>query len=296
MRHVCHFYTSPDLKVWSFASKFAEELYECPGFVELPVDGRKRDTRWLLWGASGDYWLGRFDGRAFTAESPKLKGNYGPNAYAAQAWDDLPDGRVIYLDWMNGGKYPGMPFNQQMGFPVELSLQTTPDGIRLVKWPAQELGNLVTGVTQDVLSSPLPAGRIELPGAAKELLDLELEFIPATAQTVTLELRGQKLVWSAQTGELTAFGRTMPLKPAAKTAGRRLDLSLPRGPDSKPWDGSVRLRVLLDRTSLELFGNGGLAAASFCFVPPVGQSASLTVAGGSLAKARLTVRTLKSAW
>lgn len=296
VRHVCHFYTSPDLKVWSFASKFAEELYECPGFVELPVDGRKRDTRWLLWGASGDYWLGRFDGRAFTAETPKLKGNYGPNAYAAQAWDDLPDGRVIYLDWMNGGKYPGMPFNQQMGFPVELSLQTTPDGIRLVKWPVQELCNQVTGVTQDVLSSPLPAGRIELPGAAKELLDLELEFIPATAQTVTLELRGQKLVWSAQAGELTAFGRTMPLKPAAKTAGRRLDPSLPRGTDSKPWDGSVRLRVLLDRTSLELFGNGGLAAASFCFVPPVGQSASLTVAGGSLAKARLTLRTLRSAW
>ncbi len=295
-RHACHFYTSPDLKVWSFASKFAEELYECPGFFELPVDGHKGRSKWVLFGANGDYWLGRFDGSVFAAESPKLKGDYGANAYAAQAFDDLPDQRVVLVNWMNGGKYPGMPFNQQMGVPLELSLQTTPDGIRLVKWPAKELGNLVTEVTQDVLSRPLPAGRIELPGAAKELLDVELEFIPGTAETVTLELHGQKLVWSAKAGELIALGRAMPLKPAAKTVGRRSDLSMPRGPDLKPWDGSVRVRALLDRTSLELFGNGGVAMASFCFVPPVETGAALTIAGGDLAKARLTVKTLKSAW
>lgn len=285
VRHVCHFYTSPDLKVWSFASKFAEELFECPGFVELPVDGRKRDTRWLLWGANGDYWLGKFDGRVFTAETAKLKGNYGANAYAAQAWDDLPDRRVIYLDWMNGGKYPGMPFNQQMGFPVELSLQTTPDGVRLVKWPAKELAALVAGA--ESVNVPPAAGTHVLPAAAKELLDLEFEFQPGTASQVTLELRGQKLTWAAATRELNALGRKFPLPPAARSVGRHTE---------KPWDDSVRLRVLLDRTSLELFGNGGLAAASFCFVPPAGQSASLTVEGGSLAKARLTVRTLKSAW
>jgi sucrose-6-phosphate hydrolase SacC (GH32 family) len=56
------------------------------------------------------------------------------------------------------------------------------------------------------------------------------------------------------------------------------------------------LRVLLDRTSLEVFGNGGVAMASFCFVPPVETGAALTIAGGDLAKARLTVTTLKSAW
>lgn len=284
-RHVCHFYTSADLKTWSFASKFAEELFECPGFFELQVDGRKRDSRWVLFGASGEYWLGRFDGREFKAETPKLKGNYGANAYAAQAWDDLPDGRVIYLDWMQGGKYPGMPFNQQMGVPLELSLQTTPDGIHLVKWPAKELGSLIANT--ESVSVPTAAGRHELPAAAKELLDVELEFIPGTAETVTLELRGQKLVWNAKAGELTALGRKLPLRPAARTVGRQTE---------KPWDGSVRLRALLDRTSLELFGNGGVTMASFCFVPAVDPSASFTIEGGSLAKARLTARTLKSAW
>ena len=56
-RNVCLFYTSTDLKQWTFASKFGEELYECPGFVELAVDGGTRGSKWVLWGASGDYWV-----------------------------------------------------------------------------------------------------------------------------------------------------------------------------------------------------------------------------------------------
>ncbi len=284
-RHACHFYTSPDLKVWSFASKFSEELYECPGFFELPVDGRKGRSKWVLFGASGEYWIGRFDGSVFAAESPKLKGDYGSNAYAAQAFDDLPDHRVVLVNWMQGGKYPGMPFNQQMGVPLELSLQTTPDGIRLVKWPAKEFGMLAAN--SDSVAVPLKAGTHALPAAAQELLDLELEFQPGQARTVTLELRGQKLTWDAQAGELTAFGRKLPLRQSGRGLGRHTE---------KPWNNSVRLRVLLDRTSLEVFGNGGVAMASFCFVPPVETGAALTIAGGDLAKARMTVKTLKSAW
>lgn len=295
-RHVCHFYTSPDLKLWTFASKFAEELYECPGFVELPVDGDPKNSRWALWGASGEYWLGRFDGREFKAETPKLKGDFGANSYAAQAYDDLPDHRTVLVTWMQGGKYPHMPFNQQMGFPVELSLQATPDGIRLVKWPVKEIANLFTSVLREDLSRPLSAGRHELKAAAAELLDLELEFIPGTAQTVTLELRGQKIVWQASAGELTAFGRKMPLKVGAKAEGRHSDFASPWGPDFELWTGSVRLRVLLDRSSLELFGNGGLAMASFCFVPNEPPAAALVVAGGEVTRARCTVRGLKSAW
>ncbi|HTH48953.1 MAG TPA: glycoside hydrolase family 32 protein [Candidatus Limnocylindria bacterium] len=296
VRNVCHFYTSPDLKNWTFASKFAEELFECPGFVELPVDGDAKNTRWALWGASGEYWLGRFDGREFTAETPRIKADFGANSYAAQAYDDLPDHRTVFITWMQGGKYPKMPFNQQMGFPLELTLQTTPDGIRIVRWPVSEIRNLFVSSLREDLPRPLTTGRHELKSAAVELLDLELEFLPGTAQSVTLELRGQKLVWNAKAGELTALGRTVPLKPAAKTAGRHSDFGKPWGPDFEPWNDSVRLRVLLDRSSLELYGNGGTTMASFCFIPHEGPSAALIVDGGEVPKARVTVRELKSAW
>ena len=52
------------------------------------------------------------------------------------------DGRRIQIAWMQGGKYPGMPFNQQMSLPVELALRTYPEGVRLVTRPVIELDAL----------------------------------------------------------------------------------------------------------------------------------------------------------
>ena len=295
-RNVCLFYTSTDLKQWTFASKFGEELYECPGFVELAVDGGTRGTKWVLWGASGDYWVGRFDGQVFTPEAPKKKADFGSNFYAAQAYDDLPDHRVILVGWLQGGKYPGMPFNQQMGFPVELSLQSSAEGARLIKWPISEIRQLFTSVQHEELKQPFPAGSHVLSGTNRELADLELEFIPGSAKTVVLDLRGNRFEWNAAAGELTAFGRKVPVPVGSRAMGRRTEFRRPWGPDYEPWERSVRLRFLIDRTSIELFVNGGTAAASYCFVPRTVPTNTLTVEGGDLARCRFTLRELKSAW
>jgi sucrose-6-phosphate hydrolase SacC (GH32 family) len=298
VRNVCHFYISPDLKHWTLASKFAEELYECPGLVELPVNGKAGDTRWVLWGASGEYWIGKFDGSTFTAETGKIRGDYGANFYAPQAYDDLPDKRVILIGWMNGGKYKGMPFNQQMGFPTELTLQKTPEGIRLIKWPVAEISQLFTGAVHVDLPRPFTEGNYKIPSGDADLLDVEWEFVPGTATSVGLDLRGNKFVWDAKAGTLTAFGRSMPLPRSSKDQGRVSAYTKPWGPDFIPWEDGVRVRVLLDRTSAEVFGNGGLSMASYCFQPgpEASSSSTVTAVGGDLVKARLTVRPLKSAW
>lgn len=296
VRPELHLLTSFDLKQWTPASVFSEELHEGPGLVELTVDGNPEDTHWVLWGADGRYWICRFDGRILTQESGPHPGDHGANFYAAQAWDDLPDRRVVLLGWMRGGSYPGMPFNQQLSFPVELSLHMTSEGPRLVKWPVREIVNLFASVLREDLPRPLSEGTYPLPAAARELLDLELEFLPGHATGVTLELRGQRLSWKAATGELSVLDRKIPLRPTAASVGRRSQFTPPWGPDFAPWDNSVRLRILLDRTSLEVFASGGLAVGSFCFLPEGPPSASLHVEGGELTRARVTVRELKSAW
>ncbi|HAB16048.1 MAG TPA: hypothetical protein DCE44_06330 [Verrucomicrobiales bacterium] len=298
-RHVkpeLRLFTSPDLKSWTQTSVFPEELYECPGLVELPVDGDPKNTRWVVWGADGRYWICRFDGRTLTPESGPHMADFGANYYAAQTWDDLPQSRVVQIGWMRGGKYPDMPFNGQMGFPVELTLQTSADGLRLVKWPVREIRDLFTSVLREDLPRPLRPGSYALPGAARELMDLEFEFRPGLATSVTLEVRGQAIVWSANPGSLAMHGQTIPLRPASETTGRRSEFSAPWGPDFVPWTDSIRIRVLLDRTSVELFANGGIAVASFCFVPEKAPETSITVAGGDVARARVTTRQLKSAW
>ena len=78
-----HFYTSPDLKAWTFASAFGDGqgshagVWECPDLFELPVDGAPEgQSRWVLIvsisGAGGSrtqYFVGDFDGRMFVNEN-----------------------------------------------------------------------------------------------------------------------------------------------------------------------------------------------------------------------------------
>lgn len=78
------FYSSPDLKTWTHLSDFGPTgaiggVWECPDLFELPVDGDPNNTRWVLevdlnpggpaGGSGGQYFIGRFDGTTFTAES-----------------------------------------------------------------------------------------------------------------------------------------------------------------------------------------------------------------------------------
>jgi len=136
------FYTSPDLKTWELQSRI-EGYYECPEIFELPVDGDGRNTRWVLYAAAGAYAVGAFDGKTFTPEAPEVRYNHGNCFYASQTFTDMPseDGRRIQIAW-GTCEMPGMPFNQMMDFPVELTLHSTPSGIRMYAWPVKEIENL----------------------------------------------------------------------------------------------------------------------------------------------------------
>ncbi|MHA1331668.1 MAG: hypothetical protein ACTSR2_11375 [Candidatus Hodarchaeales archaeon] len=138
-------FASPNLKQWTRLCDIQlPGSSECPDIFELSVDGDKEKTKWVFWGANGNYIMGTFDSRIFRRESDVLQSDGGANFYAAQTWSDIPasDGRRLQIAWMRGGKYPGMPFNQQMSFPCQLTLQTTPEGIRLYRQPIKEIENI----------------------------------------------------------------------------------------------------------------------------------------------------------
>jgi len=61
-------------------------------------------------------------------------------------------------------------------------------------------------------------------------------------------------------------------------------------------NGEVKLRVLVDRASLELFINDGETAASFVVVPDSKNRALSLMAGGATQIKLLEVNELKSAW
>lgn len=136
-------YTSSDLKKWEYQSH-TTGFWECPELFELPLDGDANNTKWVMYGASGTYMLGSFDGKVFTPESGKHLYTKGA-IYAAQTFSNMPDGRRVQIGW-GRISHSGMPFRGMMFLPTELSLHTTKDGPRLFSVPIKETEQLFTPV------------------------------------------------------------------------------------------------------------------------------------------------------
>jgi fructan beta-fructosidase len=268
------FYTSADLKKWELASRIGG-FFECPDLFALPVDGDTKNVRWVLSAADGKYLIGRFDGTGFVKESGKHQLWYG-NFYAAQTYDSAPDGRRVQIGWGQGIAFPGQPFNQQMTVPVELTLRTTSDGVRLFAEPVKEIEALAAAKYswKDVA---LRSGVDPLANVRGELFDIHADIRPAKTAKVVLEARGVPVVYDAGKREVTCHGKTAPLK-------------------LRP-DGSVRLRLLVDRGSIEVFGNDGAVALSAgVLVAPEKCSLALSAEGGEAKVETLSVNVLDSAW
>ncbi|MEL7187696.1 MAG: glycoside hydrolase family 32 protein, partial [Pseudomonadota bacterium] len=132
---------SPDAKNWTHIQDLTiDGDRECPDF--FPLQDESGRERWIFHGAHGWYTVGQFDGQEFAAETEPQKYDHGRNSYASQTWSNTPDGRCIQISWMAGGKYPEMPFNQQLSIPVELSLAGRGADVSLRRYPIRELESL----------------------------------------------------------------------------------------------------------------------------------------------------------
>jgi fructan beta-fructosidase len=275
-------FSSPDLKQWTTRSTL-DGFYECPDLFELPVEGDPVQTRWVLFGADGCYAIGSFDGERFQVESGKHTGDYGANFYAAQTFNDMPagDGRRITVGWMVGGRYPKMPFNQQMTFPCELTLRRYPEGLRLCKYPVREIERLYTR-QHAYTHQTVRTGQNPLRELNGDLFDIDADVELGTALEFGFIIRGHKV--SYRVGDQELFGL--------------LSVDRSRGGVHLPTVGNrIQLRLLVDRTSVEVYGNGGRVASSSCFLPQAdNRTLSFFSQGGTVHVHSLRVRELQSAW
>ena len=271
-------FASPDLKAWTKLSDAKMPgSGECPDFFELPVDGDPKKSKWVFWGGNGNYRLGAFDGKTFTPETQPLRSEHGPNCYAAQTWSDIPpeDGRRLLIGWMRGGRYPNMPFNQQMSFPRRLTLRTFAEGIRLCHTPVKEIETL-HGKRVSRADVALNPGENPLEGLSGELLDVRAEIEPGKASEVGLTLRGVPVEYAVKAKELRCRGRKAALEPI---------------------DGTITLQILVDRTSVEVFANGGKVVMSFAFpLSPQDRSLAAFAREGKATLKSLDLWELKSIW
>jgi len=269
--------SSKDLKSWVRLHDLRlDRSGECPDFFELAVDGDTADTRWVFWGADGRYMLGGFDGRQFTPETKTLKSVVG-NYYAAQTWSDIPlsDGRRIQIAWMSGGKFPDMPFNQQMSIPCELTLRTLAEGIRLCLVPVREIRKL-RRKGWSWKNTALNPGENPVSKISGELFELQAEIEPGSASEVGFTLRGTPLVYNVKDKTLTCQDKKAEVGPV---------------------DGKIKLHILVDRTSIEIFANEGRASMFLSFpLDANNTSVELFARMGRARIERLDIWKLKSIW
>ena len=271
--------TSSNLLRWEEQSKIPD-MYECPDMFPLPVDDDAAKTKWVIVNGDGKYLVGDFDGREFKPLTGKKRCEWGENFYAAQSWTNMSrsDPRRIQIAWMRGGKYPKMPFNQQLSFPCELTLHTQASGLTLHRYPIREIEKLGD---EKIELGPisLQPGDDPLAGLTGKYydIDLEIDLAASSASEIFLELAGSSRV------------RYLVKEKILESCGTRVELA--------PEANRVKLRILLDRTSIEVFGNLGTVSLTNCILPNDGKPPlSISAVGGKAEITRLTLHKLKSMW
>ena len=266
-------FDSKDLKSWNQLCKVViPGATECPEFFEIPIAG-KNETRWIFYGGNGRYLVGRFDGKTFTPEGVPHELNRGNCFYASQTYNlESKDHRRILVPWSQIN-IPGMPFNQMIGLPVELTLRESSEGLRLAAWPIKEIEKLrepSKPIRQQLLR---PGESITSPA---QLIEIEAEFSAEKSAQLRFEIRGIPVSYDADKSELACLGKRASLAPV---------------------NGKVHLRLLVDRTSIDIFGNHGAVympmGAIFKETEP---GLTITTRNAAVQFDALTIWSLKSAW
>lgn len=265
-------YTSSNLKDWKYESHVTG-FWECPELFELPVDGNPNNTKWVMYGASGTYMLGSFDGKVFTPEKGKYQYTTGA-IYAAQTFTNMPEGRRIQVGW-GRISHPEMPFNGMMLLPTELTLRTTKDGPRLFNLPVKETETLFTPVRdwQNLTSD--------------KANDLLKEFY----NTDCLRIKTRIKLSHATDAGFNLFGQ--------RIVGYDMNSNTINGVFYSPEDmTSMELSadIYIDRTSIEVFIDDGAYSYSMERKPDTNNKEGFHFWGNNIEVKDLQVFSVKSVW
>ncbi len=293
LEHEMLVFTSPDMKQWTLQSAFGKGLgaqggvWECPDLFELAVDGSDQ-KKWVLicninpggpfGGSATQYFIGEFDGKTFTPDRdadgnvPTKWMDYGKDHYATVSWSNAPDNRRTVIGWMSNWQYaaevPTMQYRSANTLPREIGLFRASDGeIYTSCTPSPEIGALRGNAS--VKKRSFTAGKksrtFALPEANGGICEITLEITPKKGVPVNLTLAneaGNKVEMVYNPAESTfSFDRYQSGQtdfsqdfPAITTAPTFTD------------GGNLRLRIFIDRSSIEVFEqNGRFAMTNLVF-------------------------------
>ena len=250
------FYSSTNLKDWTYESSFGKEygnhdgVWECPDLMPLPVRGTGQ-TKWMLLcninpggpfgGSATQYFIGQFDGHQFTCESkPEVTKwmDYGKDHYATVTFDNAPEGRRVAIVWMSNWQYAGIvptkQFRSANALPRDLGLFTDGAETYCSVLPSKEV-------------DALRGAKVKNPTEACEMVvdlkgSMELTLANAKGEQVVMRYDQQNQTFArdrSKSGNVS-FSEAFPIETVAPTHGQL-----------------KQLRIFIDRSSIEVFDADG---------------------------------------
>jgi sucrose-6-phosphate hydrolase SacC (GH32 family) len=280
--HKVAIYGSPDLKNWKPVSQFGPAgatggQWECPELFPLPVEGKPGQSRWVLkvglnpgglQGGSGEqYFIGQFDGKAFTNENPAaltLWTDYGKDCYCALTFNNLPKTHSpVMLGWMDNWQYaanlPTSPWRGQMTLPRKLALRQTSEGVRLFQAPIDELQSLAVSHVSVSGNAQLTKGHTYQLQSSISLGKAAEAGWKILADGGNYTLIGYDKSKSVVYVDRTHSGTT----PVSKDFPARIEAPL-------ALKDQLSLDIVVDRSSVELFANQGAVTMTDLVFPNAG--------------------------
>ncbi|MBX3064135.1 MAG: glycoside hydrolase family 32 protein [Anaerolineae bacterium] len=317
-QHEVHFYASPNLLTWTFLSAFGRDygahgsVWECPDLFPLKVEGSDV-SKWVITvsiikngvaGGSGtQYFIGEFDGETFIPDSAPettLWLDYGPDNYAAVTWNNVPDGRRLLIGWMNNWDYgqevPTSTWRGAMTLPRVLKLRNVEGmGLRLVQTPVKALHNdrvnrqqwqdqVISDTVKLIDGTPLKAVEIkaELQLDSAREFGIRLRLDEQQQISIGYDAANARLFLDRRAAEHKSFHDTFPGIYYAPLHAK---------------DGWLRLDIVIDWSSLEIFaGDGDVVMTAQIFPEKPISGLELYTVDGTVRATNVELYQLGSVW
>lgn len=285
------FYHSFNLTDWKFSGEFGQGegshsgIWECPDLFELPIENNGEDRKWILTvsinngapagGTGMQYFIGSFDGISFCSENPPqqvLWTDYGKDFYAGVTWNDIPqeDGRRLMIAWSDNWLYrdalPKEPFKGRLSSVRELYLKQTEDGIRLCQQPVRELDKSRI-LNMQIKKYVLEEGSIKKLSFHCRMLDFSCSLKTMYHKKGEAEIR-----ISCSKSEYIRIGydfrrEILYVDRSHSGLSPHKEFSGIFEAPMTAFDDEIHLRILVDTSQIEVFGNKGAVVMTDLFFP-----------------------------
>lgn len=306
--------------------------WECPELFPLQVDSGAT-KKWVMtvsinpgakYGSGTVYMVGDFDGQHFTNKQIFEDGkdfqylDLGADNYAGVTWSNVPnsENQKTFIGWMSNWSYgtstptdSAGTWRSAMTTPRKLELKTIDNKVRLIDNPVSQLDS-IKGISQNWTNQTIvPGGANLLSGVNSKQYELNVEFrtdnTNATEFGFKVRTGGSQYtkVYYDKTNSQLKIDRTnsgvLPYDQWKADHGQDPDGGFNdyiHNASATPVNNTIKMKVLVDASSVELFGNDGqVSMTDIIFPDENSKGATLYAVGDNVTVNSLSYTPINSA-